>query len=130
MEATIAVNLTTSFHVVRAAVRGFSPQGGSIVLVAAAAQVGLANHEVFAAAKAGIIGLSLAAAASYASRGIRVNCVSPGLTRTPMTARITGSEASLKATTQMHALGRVGEATEVASGIAWLLDLEQGWVTG
>ena len=129
--STLAINLTTAFHVVRAVVRTFSPEGGAIVLVSsAAAQVGLANHEAIAAAKAGIIGLSLAAAASYAARGIRVNCVAPGLTRTPLTARITGSEASLKATTAMHALGRVGEAMEVASGIAWLLDPEQGWVTG
>ena len=129
--SVLTVNLTTSFHIVRAAVRTLSPSGGSIVLVSsAAAQVGLANHEAIAAAKAGVIGLCLAAAASYAPRGIRVNCVSPGLTRTPLTARITGSEASLKATTAMHALGRIGEAAEVASGIAWLLDPEQSWVTG
>lgn len=129
--SVLAVNLTTSFHIVRAAVRTLSGPGGSIVLVSsAAAQVGLANHEAIAAAKAGVVGLCLAASASYAARGIRVNCVSPGMTRTPLTARITGSEASLRATTAMHALGRIGEAAEVASGIAWLLDPEQSWITG
>jgi NAD(P)-dependent dehydrogenase (short-subunit alcohol dehydrogenase family) len=128
---TLALNLTTCFHLVRAAVRVFPPAGGSIALVAsAAAQVGLANHEAIAAAKGGVIGLCQAAAASYASRGIRVNCVAPGLTRTPLTARITGSDASMRASVAMHALGRIGEATEVASGLAWLLDREQGWVTG
>jgi NAD(P)-dependent dehydrogenase (short-subunit alcohol dehydrogenase family) len=128
---TLALNLTTCFHLLQAAVRIFPPDGGSIVFVAsAAALVGLANHEAIAAAKGGVIGLCLAAAASYAPRGIRVNCVAPGLTRTPLTARITGSEASMRATTAMHALGRIGEAEEVASGLAWLLDPEQGWVTG
>ena len=52
--------------------------GGSVVLVSsAAARIGLANHEAIAAAKAGIEGLALAAAASYAPKGLRVNCVAP-----------------------------------------------------
>jgi NAD(P)-dependent dehydrogenase (short-subunit alcohol dehydrogenase family) len=72
----------------------------------------------------------LAAAASYAARQVRVNCVAPGLVRTPLTARITGNEAALKASAALHALGRVGEPGEVASAIAWLLAPEQGWVTG
>ncbi len=105
--------------------------GGSIVLVSsAAARVGLANHEAIAAAKAGVIGLVLAAAASYAARGIRVNGVAPGLVRTPLTARLTGSDGALKESNAMHALGRVGEPEEVASALAWLLDPEQSWVTG
>jgi NAD(P)-dependent dehydrogenase (short-subunit alcohol dehydrogenase family) len=105
--------------------------GGAIVLVSsAAARVGLANHEAIAAAKAGIIGLTLAAAASYAARGIRVNCVAPGLTETPLTARITANEASRKASEAMHALGRIGRPEEIASAMAWLLDPENSWVTG
>jgi 3-oxoacyl-[acyl-carrier protein] reductase len=105
--------------------------GGSIVLSSsAAARVGLANHEAIAAAKAGVIGLMLSAAASYAPRGIRVNCVAPGLVRTPLTARTTANEASLAASTGMHALGRIGEPEDVAAAIAWLLDPAQGWVTG
>jgi NAD(P)-dependent dehydrogenase (short-subunit alcohol dehydrogenase family) len=105
--------------------------GGSIVLVSsAAARLGLANHEAIAAAKAGIIGLTLSSAATYAARGIRVNCVAPGLTRTPMTARLTQNEATLKASTAMHALGRIGEPDDVAGAIDWLLGPESSWITG
>ena len=105
--------------------------GGSIVLVSsAAARIGLANHEAIAAAKAGVIGLTLSAAATYGPRRIRVNCVAPGLVRTPMTSRLTANEVSLKASTAMHPLGRIGEPGDVASAIEWLLNPEQSWVTG
>jgi NAD(P)-dependent dehydrogenase (short-subunit alcohol dehydrogenase family) len=129
-DAVVATNLKSAYAAVRAAARVMTA-GGSVVLVSsAAARLGLANHEAIAAAKAGVIGLTLSAAASYAPKGIRVNAVAPGLVRTPLTARITGNEAALKASTAMHALGRVGEPEEVASAIAWLLDSAQAWVTG
>jgi NAD(P)-dependent dehydrogenase (short-subunit alcohol dehydrogenase family) len=129
-EATLKVNLGSAFYALRAAVRSME-HGGSIVLVSsAAARIGFASHEPIAAAKAGIIGLALAAAASYASRGIRVNCVAPGLVRTPLARPITGSEPLLRASIAMHALGRIGEPEEVAAAIAWLLSPEQSWVTG
>jgi len=127
---TLAANLTTAFAALRAGARAMTA-GGSIVLVSsAAARVGLANHEAIAAAKAGVIGLTLSAAATYAPRGVRVNCVAPGLVRTPLTTRITANEASLKASTAMHALGRVGDPADVAGAIDWLLGPESGWVTG
>ena len=88
------------------------------------------NHEAIAAAKAGVVGLAQSAAATYARYNIRVNCVAPGLTRTPLTATLTTNEASLKASTALHPLGRIGEPHEIASAIAWLLDPEQSWVTG
>jgi len=129
-DAVLATNLKSAFAAVRAAARVMTT-GCSIVLVSsAAARLGLANHEAIAAAKAGIIGLTLSAAATYAPKGIRVNAVAPGLVRTPLTARITGNPAALQASTAMHALGRVGEPEEVASAIAWLLDPAQSWVTG
>jgi len=129
--STVATNLTTAFAVVRAAAKAMLNAGGSIVLVSsAAARTGLANHEAIAAAKAGVIGLTLSAAATYGPRGIRVNCVAPGLVRTPLTVRLTGNDASLKASTAMHALGRVGEPEDVAAAIEWLLSSEQSWVTG
>jgi len=128
---TLATNLTSAFAATRAGARAMLETGGSIVLVSsAAARLGLANHEAIAAAKAGIIGLVLAGAASYGARGIRVNAVAPGLVRTALTERLTASDAARKASIGMHALGRLGEPSDVASAIAWLLDPAQSWVTG
>lgn len=129
--ATLAANLDTAFAAVRAGAAGMQKNGGSIVLLSSvAARVGLPNHEAIAAAKAGVIGLALAAAASYASRGIRVNVVSPGLVRTPLSEELTRNPASEKASIAMHPLGRLGEPGDVARAITWFLDPEQSWVTG
>jgi NAD(P)-dependent dehydrogenase (short-subunit alcohol dehydrogenase family) len=128
---TVALNLTSAFATVRAAARPLMKQGGSIVLVStAAARLGFPNHEAIAATKAGVIGLTLSAAASYAPKEVRVNCVAPGLTRTPLAEKITSNEPALKASTAMHALGRIGEPNDVAAAIDWLLDPSQSWVTG
>jgi NAD(P)-dependent dehydrogenase (short-subunit alcohol dehydrogenase family) len=127
----LATNLGSAFNVVRGAARTMQRTGGSIVLVSsAAARLGLASHEAIAAAKAGIVGLTRSAAATYATREIRVNCVAPGLVRTPMTGQITSNETAMKASLAMHALGRVGEPADIASMMAWLLSEESAWVTG
>jgi NAD(P)-dependent dehydrogenase (short-subunit alcohol dehydrogenase family) len=107
------------------------PDGGSVVLLSSvAARAGLANHEAVAAAKAGVAGLALSAAASYVSRGLRFNVVSPGLVQTPMTENITRSETARKASLDLHPLGRLGEPADIAAAIAYLLGPESGWVTG
>ncbi|MCS6863986.1 MAG: SDR family oxidoreductase [Gemmataceae bacterium] len=127
---TLAINLLTAFYVLRAAVKNL-PQGGSIVLASTVAtKIGLANHEAIAAAKSGINGLVLSAAATYANRNIRVNAVAPGLVRTPLAERLTSNEATLKASTAMHPLGRIGEPADVATAMAWLLDPATTWITG
>lgn len=129
---TIAANLTSSFNILRtAAGRMMRSGGGSIVLMSSAvAQRGMINHEAIAAAKAGVVGLAQSAAATYARYNVRVNCVAPGLTRTPLTTTLTTNDASLKASTALHPLGRIGEPRDIASAIAWMLDPEQSWVTG
>lgn len=124
-------NVKTAFAAIRAAAVTMRGAGGSVVLLSsAAASVGLRNHELISAAKGAVSGLALAAAATYATAGIRVNVVAPGLTRTPLVARVTENEAALAASEAMHALGRIGEPEEVASAIAWFLDPEQAFVTG
>lgn len=129
---SLNVNLTSSFNILRAAAsRMMHTGGGSIVLLtSAAANRGMINHEAIAAAKAGVVGLALSAAATYARYNIRVNCVAPGLTHTPLTEALTRNPANLKASTSLHPLGRIGQPEEVASAIQWLLAPEQGFVTG
>ncbi len=130
---TLGINLITAFNVLRASARIMMRQqsGGSIVLCSSvAARRGLINHEAIAAAKAGVEGLALAAAASYARAKIRINCVAPGLTRTPLASSLTENPAVAKASAALHPLGRIGEAHEVASAISWLLDPSQSWITG
>ncbi len=129
-ENVLAANLKSAFSAVRGAAKSI-PGPGSVVLVSsAAARIGLVNHEAIAAAKAGVQGLTLSAAATYAKRGLRFNCVAPGLTDTPLTARIIGSEPAAKASLNMHALGRFGQPEDIASAIAFLLDPANSWITG
>ncbi len=130
-QATIASNLTSAFATVRAAASVLQSRGGAIVLVSsAAAAIGLQNHEAIAAAKAGVAGLVRAAAATYAARGIRVNAIAPGMTKSPMTARLLDSAAAREASLALHPAGRPGQPEELAALVEWLLGPEATWVTG
>lgn len=130
LSETLALNLNTAFGTVKATAEHM-PEGGSVVLMSSvAARIGLANHEAIAAAKAAVTGLGLSAAATYLPRGLRFNMVAPGLVQTPMTERITASDAARQASIDLHPLGRLGEPDEVAAMIEWLLDPAQSWVTG
>jgi len=127
---TIASSLTTSFAIVRAAGR-FMTQGGSVVLIgSAAAEIGLANHEAIASAKAGIVGLALSAAATYAHQGLRFNVVEPGLTETSLTVDFTQNELIKKGSIAMHPLGRLGQPLDIAQAIVFFLQPENNWITG
>jgi NAD(P)-dependent dehydrogenase (short-subunit alcohol dehydrogenase family) len=137
-QATIAQNLTTAFGVIRAATKSGSVAGGdqagrglSIVLMSsAAASIGLSNHEAIAAAKGGIEGLVRSAAATYAARRIRVNAIAPGLTQTPMTERIWSNPRSAEASRSLHPLGCLGDPSQVAQAIEFLLSERASWITG
>ncbi len=130
-EATMAANASSAFGLTRAAAKLMSENGGSIVLVAsAAAQIGLQNHEAIATAKGAVIGLTRSAAATYARSKVRVNCIAPGLTETPLTARLVANEASRKASEAMHPLGRLGKPEDLVEAMLWLLSDAAGWVTG
>lgn len=128
-EAVLRQNLWPAFAAVRAV--GKASKDMSVALVSTcAARIGLPNHEAIAAAKAGIEGLVRSAAATYARRNIRVNAVAPGLVRTPLAEPLLANEAAVQASEASHPLGRIGEAGEVASLLAWLLSSEATWVTG
>ena len=126
---TIDINLKSSFGVIRSA--GVLLKDCSIVLISTAAtNIGLSNHELICSAKAGIEGLSKSAAKTYSRKNIRVNTISPGLTRTPLSQSITENSIALKASEKMHALNRVGEPKDISNMIIYLLNKENNWITG
>lgn len=127
--AVLATNLDSAFLVLRLAAQ-VKMRGSLVFCSSVAAQVGLANHEAIAAAKAGIEGLVRSAAATYAAYGLRVNAIAPGLTETPLTANLLASASLRTALTQQHPLGRLGRAEDQAAAICWLLGEESAWVTG
>lgn len=128
-----ATNLDSAFLVLRLAVQRLIAQGtplAGVFMTSVAAELGLANHEAIAAAKAGIAGLMRAAAATYADKGLRLNAVAPALTATPMTAGFLTSPAAREQLAARHPLGRIGTPDDQAAAIAWLLSAESSWVTG
>lgn len=128
---TLNTNLTTAFATVHAAGKTMKEHGGSVVLLAsAAALVGLPNHEAIAAAKAGVIGLALSAAATYATNNLRFNVVAPGLVETKLSHSLIASPALRKISESMHPLNRIGTVDDVASAICFLLDSRNSWITG
>ena len=134
-EEIIRLNLFTTFNVIRGAAKSMMKNpngaGGAMVFCSSAVALhGIPNHEAIAAAKGGVASLAQSAAATYAPKNIRVNAVAPGLTRTPLTARITNNEGALKASKSMHALGRIGEPYDVAAAMAFLLDPRNSFITG
>jgi NAD(P)-dependent dehydrogenase (short-subunit alcohol dehydrogenase family) len=129
---TIQTNLSSAFYALRTVAKIMSKQGhGSCLFFStAAAQTGIANHEAIAAAKGGIEAMVRAAAASYASRGLRINAIAPSLTDTPLSQPIVGSEQALEISKRMHPIGAIGEASDVASLAAWLHSDQAKFVTG
>ena len=129
---TIQTNLSSAFYALRTVAKIMSKQGHGTCLFfsTAAAQIGIANHEAIAAAKGGIEAMVRAAAASYASRGLRINAIAPSLTDTPLSQAIVGSEQALEISKRMHPAGAIGEASDVASLAAWLHSDQAKFVTG
>ena len=127
---TLTLNLTSAFFLLRAVTKQYKGAVALAYVSTAAAHVGLPNHEAISAAKAGLEGLVRSAASTYAPRGVRVNAVAPGLVRTPLAARITGSEAALRTSTALHPIGRIGEPDDVARVLELLTDPANAWLTG
>ncbi|WP_273501742.1 3-oxoacyl-ACP reductase FabG, partial [Paracoccus sphaerophysae] len=124
------VNLTSSFRLARAVLRGMmKARWGRIVsitsVVGATGNPGQGNY---AAAKAGLVGMSKSLAYEVASRGITVNCVAPGFIETAMTGKLSDDQKS-RILTQIPA-GRMGSAEEIAAAVLFLASPEAGYVTG
>ena len=126
----LELNLTSAFKLSRAALRGMlKKRWGRIInvssIVALTGNPGQANY---AAAKAGLIGLTKSLAAETATRGITVNAVAPGMINTPMTQALT--ESQRKALQDRIPAGQLGEPEDVAAGIIYLASNEAAYVTG
>ena len=130
---TMAVNLDGVYFCLRAELRAMRAAGaGSVVNVASSAgRMGVPGLAAYSASKHGVIGLTKTAALEEARRGIRVNAVLPGSIRTPMLRGFVGGDEDLLEKMGRRApMGRLGEPTEIAEAIVWLLSDASGFVTG
>ncbi len=130
-DKVIAINLSGVFYGMRFQLPALKAAGGgSIVNIASIlGQVGFRNSAAYVAAKHGVVGLTKNAALEYAPDKIRVNAVGPGFIRTPLVEKSMDA-AALQALERMHALGRLGEASEVAELVLWLGSDKASFVTG
>lgn len=102
----------------------------SVVLFSTVAvQTGLAFHTQVSTSKGAIEGLTKALAAEY-SPNVRVNCIAPSLTDTPLAASLLNNEQKREANAARHPLKRIGAATDIANMAAFLLAEKSGWITG
>ncbi|WPB86088.1 3-oxoacyl-[acyl-carrier-protein] reductase [Sediminicoccus rosea] len=128
--AVLEVDLNAPFRLARAALRGMMKRrAGRIISIASIVGVtGNAGQANYAAAKAGLIGMSKALAQEVAPRGVTINVVAPGFIATPMTDKL--NEAQKAALLSRIPLGKMGGAKDVASAVAYLASEEAAWVTG
>jgi NAD(P)-dependent dehydrogenase (short-subunit alcohol dehydrogenase family) len=126
------VDLRGTFVAARAFARAMRPRRrGAIVNVASIAGMTSAPAHAYAAAKAGVIQLTATLAADWGPYGIRVNAVSPGFTRTPaLEAALVSGALDENLMSRHAALGRLVEASEVASAIAFLISSQSSGITG
>jgi len=129
---TLELNLLGAIQSIQSVLPALKNAGGSSVVLMStvAARVGMPFHSSIAAAKAALEGLTLSLASEYAAQQIRFNAVAPSLTRTPLAGSLLSTPEKVEASGKRHPLGRVGEASEPASAIRFLLDPESSWVTG
>lgn len=129
-QMVLDVDLSAPFRLARTALRGMlRRRAGRIInissIVGATGNAGQANY---AAAKAGLVGMTKALAQEVASRGVTVNAVAPGFVATAMTDKL--SEQQRAKLTDAIPLGRIGKSEDVAAAVVYLASEEAGWVTG
>ncbi len=127
------LNALGAFRAVKAALtalKGSTAGNASVLLFSTVAVAqGFASHASVAMAKGAIEGLTRSLAAELAPK-IRVNCIAPSLTKTPLAQSLTANEATANAIAALHPLQRLGEADDIAALGALLLSQDAGWITG
>lgn len=129
-DSVLAVNLTAAFRLSRAAVKSMMRRryGRIVAIGSVVGTMGNPGQGNYAAAKAGLIGMSKALAAEVASRNITVNVVAPGFIESPMTQALNDKQREgILADVPM---GRLGAGADVAAAVAFLASAEAGYVTG
>jgi len=129
-DAVLAVNLTGVFTVTKQFIDGMADRGwGRVINVSSiVGEVGNFGQSNYAAAKAGVIGLTKTLAREYARKGVTVNAVAPGFIKTRMLQDV--PEKAIEAVVNMTPVGRLGEAVEIAAGVAFLASPAASYVTG
>jgi 3-oxoacyl-[acyl-carrier protein] reductase len=129
-EKVLQVNLTGTFRLTRTAMRGMMRRrfGRVINITSIVGVTGNPGQANYAAAKAGLIGMSKSLAQELASRGITVNCVAPGFIATPMTDVLTDEQR--KGILSRVPADRLGTPQEIAAGVVYLASDEAAYVTG
>ena len=129
-DQVIAINLSATFRLARAAVRGMMRRrfGRVIAITSVVGSTGNPGQANYVAAKAGITGMIKAIAQEYAKRGVTANCVAPGFIITPMTEKLNDKQRE----TIMAKIpaSRAGTVEEVAAAVAFLASGEASYVTG
>lgn len=129
-DAVIATNLTAVGRLSRAVLRGMikAKHGRIINITSVVGSAGNPGQMNYAAAKAGVAGMSRALAREIGSRNITVNCVAPGFIDTDMTKEL--GEQQTAALLQQIPLGRLGAAEDIAAAVAFLASSQAGYITG
>jgi 3-oxoacyl-[acyl-carrier protein] reductase len=129
-QKVIDVNLTAGFRLARGAMRGMMKKrwGRIIGITSVVGVTGNPGQANYAAAKAGMIGMSKSLAQEVASRGITVNCVAPGFIETQMTGAL-NEDQKARILTAVPA-GRLGQSDEIAAAVIYLASPEAAYVTG